>query len=320
MRLEKEIINGRRLSYDEAVELARTATDEELSALADTLRRHFHGGEVDLCSIMNARSGRCPQDCKWCAQSAHHATAVEIYSLVGAREAVQMARHNADKGVRRFSLVTSGRTMTDDEVQAACEIYREIERDVPSLSLCASMGLLGETQLRALRDAGVGRYHCNLETAPSFFPSLCTTHTVADKMETLRCAQRAGMDVCSGGIIGMGETEEHRIELAVALRELNVASIPLNVLVPIPGTPLETAAPLSDSEISRCVALLCIIAPDARIRLAGGRAMIDRTLERRLLCGGASALITGEMLTTSGPDIDSDIAMIQGYRKSHEEQ
>ena len=316
MQLEKEIINGRRLSYGEAAELARTTTDEELGALADALRQHFHGSEVDLCSIMNARSGRCPQDCKWCAQSAHYPTTVEVYPLVGAREAVRMARHNAEKGVRRFSLVTSGRTMTDDEVQAACGIYREIGRTVPNLSLCASMGLLGSAQLRALHDAGVGRYHCNLETAPSFFPSLCTTHTVTDKIETLRRAQEAGMDVCSGGIIGVGETEEHRIELAVTLRGLNVASIPLNVLVPIAGTPLATAAPLSDSEIARCVALFCIIAPQARIRLAGGRTMIGRTLESRLLHSGISALITGEMLTTSGSDIDSDIAMTEELKNT----
>lgn len=279
-----------------------------LSEEADRLRHEHLGGDFDLCSIMNARSGRCSEDCKWCAQSAFHAAECDVYPLVSADEAVAQARHNAAKGVRRFSLVTSGRTMTLDEVAQAAEIYRAIAEACPELSLCASMGLLGREELQVLWGAGVRRYHCNLETAPSFFPSLCTTHTIDDKVRTIRAAQEVGMEVCSGGIIGMGETREQRVELAETLRELGIKSIPVNVLAPISGTPLDILEPLPDEEIVYSVAMFRIINPDAHIRLAGGRARIKH-LERQLLHCGVSACIVGDMLTTAGSDIDTDKKM-----------
>ncbi len=257
---------------------------------------------------MNARSGRCSEDCKWCAQSAFHSAECDVYPLVSSEEAVAQARHNAAKGVRRFSLVTSGRTMAPVEVRQAAEIYKAIAVACPELRLCASMGLLGREELQVLRDAGVERYHCNLETAPSFFPSLCTTHTIEDKVRTIRAAQEVGMEVCSGGIIGMGETHAQRIELAETLRGLGIKSIPVNVLSPIEGTPLEGLGPLSDEDVIRTVAMFRIINPDAHIRLAGGRARIKH-LERQLLHGGVSACIVGDMLTTAGSDIDSDKKM-----------
>ena len=305
--MKQRIIDGYRLPYDEAVKLARETPTEELCALADGLRRHFHGDFIDTCSIMNARSGRCTEDCKWCSQSKFHKTNIEVYPLVGAAEAVEMACHNARKGVRRFSLVTSGRTMTDAEIDRTVVIYQEIGREA-DISLCASMGLLSEEQLRKLYDVGVRRYHCNLETAPSYFPSLCTTHTTQEKIDTIRRAQRVGMEVCSGGIIGMGETLDQRIELAVTLRELGVRSIPLNMLNPIPGTALEGMPRLGDDEILRSAAIFRIVVPDAHIRFAGGRTLIKH-LERRLLHSGVSASIMGDMLTTSGSDIDSDKRM-----------
>jgi biotin synthase len=257
---------------------------------------------------MNARSGRCSEDCKWCAQSAHHGAECEVYPLVSADEAVAQARHNAAKGVRRFSLVTSGRTMSPAEVRQAAHIYKAIAAACPELQLCASMGLLGREELQVLYDAGVRRYHCNLETAPSFFPALCTTHTTEDKIRTLKAAREVGMEMCSGGIIGMGETREQRIELAETLHELGVKSIPVNVLSPIAGTPLEGLEPLPDDEVVHAIAMMRIINPDAHIRLAGGRERIGH-LQRRLLHGGVSACIVGDMLTTAGSDIDTDKKM-----------
>lgn len=307
--LEQRIKSGHRLSRDEAVALAAATPTDDLCMLAGRLREHFHGNFVDTCSIINARSGRCPEDCKWCSQSRHHKTNIDIYPLIGSDEAVAMARNNAHKGVRRFSLVTSGRGMTDSDIDKACRIFRDVAHGV-DISLCASMGLLSASQLRRLRDAGVSRYHCNLETAPSYFPHLCSTHTTGDKIETLRHARDAGMEICSGGIIGMGETPEQRIELAVALRELGVASIPVNVLNPIPGTPLEKMPPLSDDEILRSMAMFRIVVPDAHIRFAGGRNAIKH-LERRLLHVGVSASIVGDMLTTSGSDIETDKRMFR---------
>lgn len=309
-----EIERGRRLSGDEAAELAHSAPTDQLTAMADRLRRHFHADMIDTCSIMNARSGRCPEDCKWCSQSRFHTSQVDIYPLVDAAEALEMAQYNASKGIRRFSLVTSGRGMTDAEVDKAAAIFAEIDRTT-TIGLCASMGLLTREQLQRLWDSGVRRYHCNLETAPSYFPHLCTTHTTEDKIRTIRAAQEVGMEVCSGGIVGMGETMEQRIELAVTLRELGVRSIPVNVLNPIRGTALEGTPPLSDDELVRTIAMFRIVVPDAHIRFAGGR-ILFKHLERRLLHGGVSASIMGDMLTTSGSDIDSDREMFinEGFR------
>ncbi len=283
---------------------------ERLAREAGRLRSENLGTDFDTCAIMNARSGRCSEDCKWCAQSVFHDAVCEVYPLVSVDEAVAQAEHNARKGVRRFSLVTSGRTMTDNEVHRAADIYRAIAERVPGLKLCASMGLLGREQLQVLHDAGVERYHCNLETAPSFFPILCTTHSVEDKIKTIRAAQEVGMEVCSGGIIGMGETREQRVELAETLRDLGVKSIPVNVLNPIEGTPLSSQPPLDDDDVVHAVAMMRIINPGVHIRLAGGRVRIKH-LERRLLHGGVSASIVGDMLTTTGSDIDSDRRMFE---------
>ena len=225
-----------RNNVPETVRFGDAVTLAALVAEADKLRREHLGTDFDTCSIMNARSGRCSEDCKWCAQSAFHAAECEVYPLVGVDEAVVQARHNASKGVRRFSLVTSGRTMSSDEVRQAAKIYRAIAEACPGLELCASMGLLGREELQVLWDAGVRRYHCNLEAAPSFFASLCTTHTIGDKVLTIEAARAVGMEVCSGGIIGMGETREQRVELAGTLRDLGIGSIPVNVLSPIAGT------------------------------------------------------------------------------------
>ncbi len=307
--LEKRISEGGMVSYEEAVQIEKEWSTEELCEVAGRLRKIYTGDYLDICSIMNARSGKCSEDCKWCSQSMFHDTGVEIYPLVGMTEALEQARHNAAKGVRRFSLVTSGRTMSDLDVDRSAAIYRAIGREC-DIYLCASMGLLTKEQLQKLYDSGVRRYHCNLESAPSYFPELCTTHTTQEKINTIRWAMEVGMEVCSGGIIGMGETMQQRIELAVALRELGVKSIPVNVLNPVKGTALENAAPLSDVEILRSVAMFRIVNPDAHIRFAGGRNLIKH-LEKTLLHSGISASIVGDMLTTSGSDIDTDKQMFK---------
>ena len=307
--LEKKIIAGYRIGYDEALKLADGRTVGELCAIAGRLRGHFLGRGYETCSILNARSGRCGEDCKWCSQSRHNHAQVDIYPLVDAATAVRAALRNAEQGVGRFSLVTSGRSMSGREMDDVCALYEAI-RAKTGIKLCASMGLLDENQMRALKAAGVTRYHCNLETAPSFFPALCTTHTTAQKLETLRAARAAGLEICSGGIIGMGETRAQRIELAVALREAGVDSIPLNVLAPVVGTPLEAMPPLPDDEIMLAAAMTRIINPTVHLRLAGGRARIAH-LVRPLLHAGVSAVITGDMLTTTGSDTRSDIQIFE---------
>lgn len=298
-----------KITFEQALELERTATTGELCAMADQIRKQNRGQAFNTCSIINARSGRCPEDCKWCSQSAFHKTEIDIYPLIDAEEALEMARHNQSKGVRRFSLVTSGRAVSGAELDKVCAIYESLTRGT-DIALCASLGLLGREDMLRLRRSGVTRYHCNLESAPSYFPSLCTTHTTAQKQQTIRWAREAGMAICSGGIIGLGETMAQRIELAVVLRDMEVESIPINFLNPIPGTALEHESRLSDDDVLRSVAMFRIVNPTAVIRLAGGRALY-RHLDRALLGSGVDGAIVGDMLTTTGSDIDSDKSLFQ---------
>lgn len=295
------------MTLQQALELQKTATTKDLCHTANHLREQNMGNRIDTCSIMNARSGRCSEDCKWCSQSAHHRTNVEIYPLVDRNEALRHALDNHSKGVGRFSLVTSGRTMTDRELDKATDLYRYIRQHC-DIYLCASMGLLTRDQLQRLVDSGVGHYHCNIETAPSFFSTLCSTHTFEDKLRTINWAKEVGLKICSGGIIGMGETMEHRIEMAFALRDIGVVSIPINILNPIPGTPLESLAPLTDDEVLRTIALFRLINPKAHIRFAGGRAAISHIQEQALHAGMSGALV-GDLLTTVGSNIEQDKAL-----------
>lgn len=302
--IENQIIKGNNISEQVALQLQQSYTTTELCSIADRVRSHFMGNKIDTCSIMNARSGRCSEDCKWCSQSAHNHAQVDIYPLVDEQQALHHALDNHSKGVARFSLVTSGRTMSDVDIEKASEIYRSIARKC-SIYLCASMGLLTKEQLQKLRDSGVGHYHCNIETAPSFFPTLCSTHTFEQKLQTINWARQVGLKICSGGIIGMGETMEHRIEMAFALRSIGVVSIPINILNPIPGTPLQATAPLTDDEILRTFAMFRLINPAAHIRFAGGRTRISH-IQHQALRSGVSAALVGDLLTTIGSNIEQD--------------
>lgn len=305
--LEKKIEGGDRPDYDEALRLMRSMSLEDLCTLAHALRFRYQGKRVDMCSIMNARSGKCGEDCKWCSQSRFHHTDIEVYPLVGADEALHEAIHNASKGVSRFSLVTSGRTLSPADTERICAIYRRIGSEC-SIKLCASLGLLNREQLFQLKESGVTRYHCNLETAPSYFPQLCTTHTIEEKFQTIEWAREAGLEICSGGIIGMGESEEQRVEFALAIRRTGAVSIPVNILNPIPGTRLAGTPPLKDEEVVRAVAMIRILNPEASVRLAGGRSRI-KAVEPELFRCGISGSIVGDLLTTTGSDIDTDKAM-----------
>lgn len=302
--IENRIINGYRINFEEAVELSNIQDKDALYALADRLRVHFMSNTLDTCSIMNARSGKCSENCKWCSQSAFHKTTADVYPLVSSKEAIDLAKLNFENGVKRFSLVTSGRDMKGEDLKKVCSIYKELSNSV-DIYLCASMGLLDYQSMKALKESGVKRYHCNLETSPSYFPKLCTTHTIEDKIETIRHAQSVGMEVCSGGIIGMGESMKDRIEMAITLRELQIRSMPINVLNPIKGTPLENTKPLSDEELLTSFALFKIINPESRVRFAGGRTLFAHIQEKALRSGVDAAMI-GDLLTTIGADTISD--------------
>lgn len=308
-KLKERIIEGGTITRGEVLALSNTPDKEALYRAADQIRAHFRGPIIHTCSILNAQSGRCSEDCQWCSQSRHFKTDVPEYALISAAAGIERALENSRQGIDSFSLVTSGRALKPKQVEAACAIYRTI-RQHTSIRLCASMGLLRKAELQKLREAGVERFHCNIETAPSLFSRLCSTHSFADKLRTLHEAREAGLKVCSGGIFGMGESMAQRIEMAFVLRELEVDSIPINILNPIPGTPLQENAPLKEDEILVSLALFRFINPTAQLRLAGGRQLIVPFQEKALSCGICSVMV-GDYLTTLGMSIKDDKNMFR---------
>lgn len=310
IKLAEEIINGRRLKKGENLSFFIDCDAESLYKGADMIREHFVGKKVDLCSIINGRSGRCPEDCKYCAQSAHHHTDCEIYDFLPQEQILEACRLNEREGVDRFSIVTAGRALTGEEFDKAIAAYKEM-KETCNIEFCASMGFVSAEQLHELHEAGVTSYHHNIETSRRHFPNICSTHTYDDKLATLKLIKAEGMYVCSGGIIGMGEDFDDRIDMALDLAEAGADSIPLNTLMPIKGTPLENQPLLSEEEIMRTIALFRYINPTADIRLAAGRALLTGDGEKALQAG-ASASITGNMLTTVAcATIRSDKEMIK---------
>ncbi len=308
--LTDEIIDGRRLTREDDLTMLIDCPLEELYRGADRIRARFCGDKVDLCTIINGRSGQCGEDCKYCAQSCHNHADIETYDFLPKDEIVQAALSNDEEGVDRFSIVTAGRSLSGDDFEKALAAYREMSERC-GLELCASHGLLTLEQFHRLREAGVTSYHANIETSRRFFPYICTTHTFEDKLEVIRRAQEAGLYVCSGGIIGMGETWEDRLDMAVTLSELGVCSIPLNALMPIPGTPLEGREQLEEKDILRTIALFRYINPETNIRLVAGRALLTES-GKTAFESGASATITGNMLTTAGAStIKTDREMLR---------
>ena len=316
--LKRQVLNGKLIGKEEALWLAE-APLEELCRAADEIRKAFCGNGFDICTIINGKSGRCSEDCKYCAQSAFYHTGAGEYPLLGTEELTAQARYNDERGVLRYSIVTSGKRLSDQEVDRMCESIRDIKEET-GISVCVSFGLLNEDQYRRLKRAGAKRVHNNLESSESYFPEVCTTHTYEDKLAAIRAAKAAGLSVCSGGIMGLGETMEDRIDMALTIREQGIRSIPVNLLNPIPGTPYENNERLSLEDMRRIVAVFRFLVPDASIRLAGGRGLLPDK-GRACFLSGANAAISGDMLTTAGITIGQDMEMLSelGYVPERQE-
>lgn len=306
-QLKSAVLTGYQMTKQEALSLY-DAPLAELCFAANELREHFRGSTFDLCTIINGKSGRCSENCKYCAQSVHYCTDIEEYPLLDEDSILKEALYNQNKGVHRYSIVSSGRTLSDVELTLICEHYRALRNNC-TISLCASHGLLSLEQFKQLKAAGVTRYHNNLETSRRYFPEICTTHTYDDKITTIKNALAAGLEVCSGGIMGLGETWEDRIDMALDLRSLGIKSIPVNILNPIKGTPLATLPKLTSEDVQRIVATYRFILPTVTIRLAGGRGLLPDK-GKAVFQSGANAAISGDMLTTSGISISDDLAML----------
>lgn len=312
--LKKKVLNGELIGKEEALFLAEEAPLKELTEAANEIRKHFCKNKFDICTIINGKSGKCSENCKFCAQSSFYHTKINEYSLLDSKAIVKEAKYNDERGVLRFSIVTSGRKLTDKEVESVCESIREISKNT-SISICGSFGLLSEEQYKKLKEAGLTRVHNNLETSKRNFKNVCTTHTFEEKIQAIKNAQNAGLNVCSGGIMGLGETMEDRIDMVLELRELGVLSIPVNMLNPIKGTPFENNKLLTNDEMCRIVAVFRFLIPNAAIRLAGGRGLLYDKGEKCFL-SGANAAISGDMLTTSGITIKEDMELLEkiGYK------
>ena len=314
------------IDREEALALLKPERRHELRERAHEITERCVEKRFDFCSIINARCGRCSENCKWCAQSAHWKTGCETYGWVGTEACVKAAKEAAANGADRIGIVTSGRCLSHEDVDNVCAALKAMRAAVPDIGLCASLGLLSEGDLRNLKAAGLQRVHCNIEAAQSLFPSLCTTHTFADKLATLHAAKKLGFQICCGGIIGMGETDAQLVEFAFALKEIAPDSIPVNVLHPIAGTPLGDHGILDPERVVDSVAILRLVNPSTPLRFAGGRRDMTDATAAKCIYVGMSAGIAGPLLTTPGADFNDDreLALRAGYavgydsRKSNE--
>ncbi len=275
--------------------------------LAAALRRKLsqRGDSFALCGIVNAKSGQCSEDCRFCVQSAHYATAAPVYGLLAEEELVRAAMEAAAAGAEHFSIVTSGRGLGGADFERVLGMVAAVRARV-GIKVCGSLGILGEKEFARLKAAGMSRYHHNLETSAEFFPRIVSTHTFAERVETIAAAQAAGLEVCAGGIFGLGESEADRISLALTLSQCRVDSVPLNFLLPQPGTPLADQSPLRAVEILRAIALFRLILPSVAIRLAAGRETAIPDFLSSCFMAGADGMMIGGYLTTRGRSVARD--------------
>lgn len=311
---ENTLQRGEGISFEEATALLAVKQLKDLLRLfeaANRIREHFRGNTIDLCAITNAKSGSCSEDCSFCAQSAHHQTKSTAYPLITLQEMLARAKDAYKKGTKRFCIVTSGCTVSDEEFEVICQAITAIKEKFPALKMDASLGKLSKEQALKLKAAGLDRYNHNIETDKAFFSKVCTTHSFNDRLATLEILKDVGIERCSGGIIGLGETDQERIRMAFYLKELDVDCVPLNFLNPIAGTPFENNAIPEPLTLLKFVAIFRLILPSKQIRICGGRQANLRSLQSLIFYAGADAIIMGDYLTTKGSAPHVDLQMIE---------
>ncbi|MDP1759368.1 MAG: biotin synthase BioB [Thermodesulfovibrionales bacterium] len=311
--LRDRVISGHAITKTEAVQICALpkTSMSGLFAAANKIRQAFRGDSVDLCAIVNAKSGACPEDCSYCAQSSRSKTETAVYPLINKNAVIEKAKEARDAGVKRFCIVTSGRKTGKNELKEICSMIKDI-RGIGLLP-CSTLGLLNKDELTLLKDSGLERYHHNLETSERFFPEICRTHTYSDKLKTIDAAITAGLSVCSGGIFGIGETWEDRIDMAFTLKKLPIASVPINYLIPVKGTPMGEQDMLNPFEALKIVSLYRFILPQKEIRICGGRMQVLGEFNSMVFMAGADSLLTGNYLTTTGRTFSDDQLLIKDY-------
>lgn len=313
--ITRHVLDGGEASADDGRWLIRLE-EEYLSWLmagADRIRRRFRGEAVEVCAISNVRSGNCSENCSFCAQSAHHRTRAPKYDYITSEELTAQARRAREWGASDFGVVSKGWGMRSARERGQLAEYFASMQDTSDIGRCASLGVLDASSARELKAMGLENYHHNLETAESYFDRVCTTHSYQENIDTVRHAVNAGLRVCSGGILGMGESLDQRIELALTLRELGVESVPLNFLSPQEGTPFGQLDPMSPLEILKNIAVFRYLLPRAEIRIAGGRQFL-RDLQSMIFMAGASGIMIGDYLTTRGRRVEDDLQMLRDLR------
>ena len=307
--LKNKVLDGYEVTKEDAMNLIDAPLDD-LTSAANEIRKSFCGNNFDACMLINVKSGRCSENCKFCDQYNHYDTDIEIYPLLSKEELKERSLAIYNSGFKRISYVASGRKVTQKDFEIMSDLIEELKEENSDIKICVSLGLLTKDQISTLNDAGVDRIHNNLESSRNYFKEICTTHSYDEKLDTIEMIHDENVMICSGGIFGMGESFEDRIDLALQLREFGVKSIPINVLNPIKGTPVENNEILSNDETCRIIAIFRFINPDAYIRMAGGRALLGDN-GRKAFESGANAGILGNMLTTQGVALDNDLKLLE---------
>ena len=311
-KIGDKVLEGKDVSMKDVLPLLGTNGPDvlDLAAAANRVREEFNGNKIDLCSLLSVKSGKCPEDCAFCAQSAHYKTEAPVYPLMDIQRIVEEAKEAQARGTGRFCLITSGREVSDKEFETILDALGRIRRET-TLDLDCSLGTLSKERAESLRKVGVTRYNHNVETAESHFLQICTTHSFRDRVKTVEVLKGQGFSVCCGGIIGLGESLQQRLELAFSLKQLGIDCIPFNILNPRPGTPLENSEPIPPMEVIKTISLFRLVLPKGTIKIAGGREANLRDLQSLALLAGANGLIVGNYLTTPGRNAEDDLTMVK---------